>query len=524
MTTSEKLTLPTFDVLLPEIPDKEFSITDFGAIGDGVHLNTEAFANAISACVENGGGKVVVPAGIWLTGPISLKSKLNLHVESGAVVLFSDNFDHYPLIHSTFEGEEVIRCQSPIDGEGLEDVAITGKGTFDGSGEAWRPVKRWKMTDIQWEKLIKSGGFIAKEREEIWWPTEQAANGAKILKELRAKGSKNIDDYQQIRDFLRPNMVSIRRSRRVLLEGPTFQNSPAWNVHPFVCQHVTMRNVTVRNPWFSQNGDGLDLEACRYAIVENCIFDVGDDAICIKSGKNEEGRKLGTPSEDITIRDCQVYSGHGGFVVGSEMSGGVRNVSITDCTFFGTDTGLRFKSTRGRGGVVENIVINNICMNNIKKEAIVFHMFYEISDEDVVKGVVPVTEETPIFRHVDIRNIVSTGSETAILMKGLPEMPLEGITFENLSLVSKSGITGSQCKDVNFSNVAITVENGPLFSLENCVNTSINQFTTTKDSNIYLQVSGEKTENMSCHSNLVDEKDKFVVKEGVNPSEVKLSI
>ncbi|MFA9557837.1 glycoside hydrolase family 28 protein [Evansella sp. AB-rgal1] len=474
MSLFQKIQLPTFSVQSPIIPETTFSITDYGAIGDGVHLNTEAFQQTIEACSDKGGGKVIVPPGIWLTGPITLKSKINLHLEFGALVLFTPNFEEYPLIQSTFEGEEVIRCKSPIDGENLEHVAITGAGTFDGSGEAWRPIKRFKMTEMQWNKLLKSGGVVDKDGE-IWWPTENAMNGAKKVKELRQKGSTNIEDYEEIREFLRPNMVSIRKSNYILIDGPTFQNSPAWNVHPWICKHITMRNVTIRNPWFSQNGDGLDLESCRYAIVENCIFDVGDDAICVKSGKNAEGRKLGIPTEDVIIRNCEVYSGHGGFVVGSEMSGGVRNVEVTNCTFYGTDTGLRFKSTRGRGGVVENIVINDIRMNNIKGEAIVFHMFYEISDEDVVKGTVPVTEETPIFRNVSIENVVSTGAQTGILLKGLPEMPLENLFFKNLSFTSVKGVIGSQCLNVHFSNATMLVKEGSPFTLENCKNTSVNE-------------------------------------------------
>ncbi|OIJ14702.1 glycoside hydrolase [Anaerobacillus alkalilacustris] len=456
-------------VVLPEIPDREFYLPDFGAVGDGVLECTNAFKQAIEACSNAGGGKVIVPAGIWLTGPILLKSKLNLHLEKGATVLFTRDYDKYPLILSSFEGEEIVRCQSPLDGENLEHVAITGEGVFDGAGDAWRPVKKFKMTEKQWQKLISSGGVVDENGKEIiWWPTEMAMNGVKVYQELRQKKSKNIESFRPIRDFLRPNLLSLRRSKHVLLDGPTFQNSPAWNIHPWICEHVTVRNVTVRNPWYAQNGDGLDLESCRYCLVENSIFDVGDDAICIKSGKDEEGRKLGITCEEIEIRNCQVYSGHGGFVIGSEMSGGAKNIRISDCSFYGTDVGLRFKSTRGRGGVIENISIENIRMNNISGEAIVYHMFYEISEEDLIATTVPVSEETPIFRNFDVRNIVCTGAQTFLLMKGLPEMPLENLTFENITGKAKRGIIGSQCKEVHFSSISIETEEGPLYTFENC--------------------------------------------------------
>ncbi|MCT8139620.1 glycoside hydrolase family 28 protein [Anaerobacillus sp. CMMVII] len=455
-------------VLLPDIPKREFLLTDFGAVGDGQFVCTSAFQEAIEACSKAGGGKVIVPPGIWLTGPIALKSKLNLHLEKGALLLFSRNFDDYPLILSSFEGEEIVRCKSPLDGENLDHVAITGEGVIDGSGDAWRPVKKFKMTEIQWNKLIERGGIVDHSgKEVIWWPTEAAMRGRQRYAELRAQKTDKVEDFLAIRDFLRPNLLSLRKCKHILLDGPTFQNSPAWNLHPWICEHVTVRNVTVRNPWFGQNGDGLDLESCRYALVENSIFDVGDDAICIKSGKDEAGRKLGIPCEDIEIRGCQVYSGHGGFVIGSEMSGGARNISVSDCSFFGTDVGLRFKSTRGRGGLIENITIDNIRMNNIAKEAIVFHMFYEISDEDIAATQVPVSDETPIFRNISINNVACTGSGTALLLKGLPEMPLEKLVFENITAKSTKGIIGSHCKNVHFSNIMLETEEGPLFTFEN---------------------------------------------------------
>ena len=198
-------------------------------------------------------------------------------------------------------------------------------------------------------------------------------------------GSIDIVEYEPYRLFLRPVLVGLYNCTNVLLEGVTFQNSPAWNIHLFECEHVNVREVNVRNPWFSQNGDGIDLEACRYAVIEDCTFDVGDDAICMKSGKNEQGRRRGKPLEHVTIRGCTVYHGHGGFVIGSEMSGGVRHVTVENCTFIGTDVGLRFKSLRGRGGVVEHIAIRGVHMKDIAGPAISFNLFYE-SDNGSATG------------------------------------------------------------------------------------------------------------------------------------------
>ncbi|MFC0558280.1 glycoside hydrolase family 28 protein [Halalkalibacter alkalisediminis] len=485
-------------ITLPDIPNRSYLITDYGAIGDGIFDNSSVFKRVIEVCKDAGGGKVIIPAGVWFTGPIQLTSKLNLHLEAGALLLFSSNFDDYPLILSSFEGEETVRCRSPLDGEGLEHVAITGNGVIDGAGEAWRPVKRFKMTESEWEKLTQSGGVV---ESEVWWPTAQALEGKKAFQSLRKSGSKKIEDFEPYRDFLRPNLLSLRRSKYILIEGPTFQNSAAWCLHPWICEQITVRNITVRNPWFSQNGDGLDLESCRYGLVENCTFDVGDDAICLKSGKDEAGRTIAKPCEDITIRGCQVYSGHGGFVIGSEMSGGIRNIHISDCTFFGTDVGLRFKSTRGRGGIVEKITIDGIRMMNMKNEAIVFHMFYELDGEEVLTDE-KVSEKTPIFRNIDIRNIICKGAKTAIKVNGLPEMPLANLTFHNLSITSQQGIVCSECIGAMFSNIVMNVKNGALFALHNGRNIKMKDISSQSNAKPFLYISGVKTKEIMSNSAL----------------------
>ncbi|MCL7748238.1 glycoside hydrolase family 28 protein [Halalkalibacter alkaliphilus] len=512
-------TINELDIALPQIPNRQFFITDFGAVGDGTFDNTEAIANTINACKNAGGGKVIIPPGVWLTGPIQFINHLNLHIEAGAILLFTKDFNSYPLILSSFEGEETIRCQSPIDGEYLHDIAITGKGVIDGSGGAWRPVKKFKMTEIQWRKLLESGGIVDEEGE-IWWPTEQALEGVSVIQDLRNSGSKSVEDYEPIRDFLRPNLVSLRNCQTILIDGPTFQNSPAWCVHPWVCKHITIKNVTVRNPWYSQNGDGLDVESCQFGLVENCVFDVGDDAICIKSGKDEAGRELGKRCEDIIIRGCQVYSGHGGFVIGSEMSGGVKNITVSDCSFFGTDVGLRFKSKRGRGGIVENISIENIRMTDISGEAIVFHMYYELAGDEESLKEKEVSIETPIFRNIEMKNIICMGSKHAIVLKGLPELPLANITFEDITITSKYGMTSSECEGIQLTNVSLDVEKGPLLTLTNSINVDLINLQSKSHEETYVEVSGEKTKNVKCVFGLPNAKDLVQVGEEVDENQV----
>ncbi|WNQ13233.1 glycoside hydrolase family 28 protein [Paenibacillus aurantius] len=471
---TKELTWTMPEVHLPSIPGNTVRLTDYGAVGDGRTDNTEAFRRAIEDCVKAGGGRVVIPPGLWLTGPITLASRLELHAEEGAVVRFSRRYTDYPLISSTFEGGPSIRCQSPLNAESAEDVAITGKGVFDGGGEAWRPVKRWKMTEPQWNRLASSGGVV-EESGEVWWPSEAARNGAAGVEQLLRKGKKEPEDFLPYRDYLRPNLLSFRKCKRILLDGPTFQNSAAWNLHPWASEHVTIRRVTVRNPWYAQNGDGLDLDSCRFALVEGCTFDVGDDAICLKSGKDEAGRALGLPTEYVTIRDCTVYHGHGGFVIGSEMSGGVRRVQISDCLFMGTDIGLRFKSARGRGGVVEDIHIERIRMTDIAGEAISFHLFYEgVEGSGTARDEShPVTEETPIFRNIQIRDVDCAGADKAFLVNGLAEMPLEGVSVRNYTATAREGVVCHQVNQLVLEDVTVFPTEGPLVKLHQSRNVEI---------------------------------------------------
>lgn len=468
------------EVQLPVIPDNLFRITDYGAVGDGHTDNTHAFQQAIRACSEAGGGRVIIPAGLWLTGPLKLVSRLELHAEAGALVMFTKEFAQYPLVMSSFEGIPSVRCQSPLDAEGLEHIAITGEGVFDGNGEAWRPVKRWKMTALQWESLLQSGGVTDAEGE-FWWPSVEAMNGRAQTEKLVQEGIDDPSAYEVYRAYLRPNLLSFRGCKHILLDGPTFQNSAAWCLHPWASEHVTIRNVTVRNPWFAQNGDGLDLDSCRYAVIENCKFDVGDDAICMKSGKDEAGRKLGIPCEYVTIRNCIVYHGHGGFVIGSEMSGGVRRIRVSDCTFIGTDIGLRFKSARGRGGVVEEIDIHRIRMTNIAGEAISFHLFYEgvEGSGSAREDAFPVTEGTPVFRDITIADVTCTGAQTALIVNGLPEMPLENVRISNFHATSKRGVIAHYAKDMQLDCLQLQTMTGPVIKLHQCQNVELTELGTS---------------------------------------------
>lgn len=381
------------DVALPIIPDREISITDFE--GD--------FNKAMKYLASKGGGRLNVPAGLWNTGPIQFENNCELHVEQGALVLFSSDYDAYEFVETIYEGIKTKKKMSPLTAIGKHDIAITGKGCFDAQGQVWRPVKKSKLSNGEWKNLLKKGGTV---ENDIWYPE---------IKE---------------RYMNRPVLLNFVRCQRVLLKEATFSNSPAWNLHPFLCEDVTIDGVNVRNPWYAQNGDGLDLECCNRVVVRNSTFDVGDDAICIKAGKNKEGRDLKAPCQNVLIEGCTVYHGHGGFTIGSEMSSGVNNVTVKNCLFMGTDTGLRFKSTRGRGGVVKNIKIDGIRMYGITGDAVTFDLFYFNSAAEAEKEY-SVSEETPEFRDIEIENVYCLGAKRAIYMNGLPEMPISNVKIKN---------------------------------------------------------------------------------------------
>lgn len=466
----------------PVFPEYSVNITDFGAVADGKTLNTEAINNAIKDVNSKGGGKVVVPAGLWLTGPIELKSNVNLYTEQNSLILFTDDFNAYPILETSFEGLETRRCQSPISAWNAENIAITGYGVFDASGDSWRPVKKGKMTASQWKSLLASGGVV---ENDVWYPTAGSLKGAKACKEFNnPEGIETDEEWNEIRPWLRPVLLNIVKSKKVLLEGVTFKNSPSWCLHPLSCEHITIKDVKVFNPWYSQNGDALDLESCNYALIINNVFDAGDDAICIKSGKDEDGRKRGEPCQNVIVKNNVVLHGHGGFVVGSEMSGGVKNIYVSDCTFLGTDVGLRFKSTRGRGGVVENIHIHNINMIDIPHEALLFDLFYggkgagEETEEELIArmktAIPPVTEETPAFRDIYISGITANGVGRAMFFNGLPEMPIRNIDIKDVQITNaKAGIVISQAENVTIDNANVETE-GEVLKVRFAKNVKVN--------------------------------------------------
>ena len=446
-----------FQVELPQRVDKEYDIRDYGAVSGGLQSNSEAIGRAIDAACQNGGGRVVIPEGIWLSGPIELKSHIELHLRQGAILTFSKSKEENALYLSDFEGRTNLRAKSPIYADHASHVSITGKGIIEGNGDLWRPVKQSKLTKKEWEDLMKKSQYTVQGGDGlIWMPSKTFYDG--WIAEAEGKIDRgDIDAMENYWDYFRPVMIRLYHCDHVLIEDITSQNSPAWNIHPCFCEHVTIRRVNVLNPYYAQNGDGLDVESCRYVEIMDSTFDVGDDAICLKAGKGAEARKTKAPTEYVRIKNCTVLHGHGGFVVGSEMSRGVRHVEAADCNFIGTDVGIRFKSAYGRGGVVEDITLESIRMFQIKKEAIIFSMGYVLDHRE--KGQTPETiveEDVPYFKDVTMKNITCLGAGIGLKAEGLPfEEKLKEHTIDRIALRDSMIVCGRETDIKNAGSITM---------------------------------------------------------------------
>ena len=509
----------------PVFKKDTFNIITYGAIADGLTLNTGSINKAIKACSNNGGGIVLVPGGLWLTGPIEMSSNVNLHIVRDAVILFTPEFDQYALVEGIYEGRRSARNQSPIQGTNLENIAITGSGIIDGNGDVWRMVGKDRLTEAEWKKKVASGGLVSSD-DKTWFPSAKTKLAFEQKRTSALEPGQTLKDFETIKDFLRPNLVVFNNCKKVLLEGVTFQNSPAWCLHPVLCEDLTIRNVTAKNPDYAQNGDGVDVESCKNVLIEGTTFDVGDDGICIKSGKDEEGRKRGKPTENVIIRNNVVYKAHGGFVIGSEMSGGARNIFVYDCSFIGTDIGLRFKTARGRGGVVENIYVKNIRMKNIEHDAILFDMYYftkpPAKNEKVM--IPAVTDATPQFQNFYISNIVCNGAERGIFIRGLPEMSIKHIFLNDIVLKTNSGAEIIDASDVHLTNVQLLSDKTkPVIYVENSNNVALDGFRYSSHPQLLLSVNGEKAGNIKVSNTSLPGADNRVeYNHGANSSMVSM--
>lgn len=489
-------------VARPVFKNDTINIVKYGAVPDGRTLNTRSINQAIEDCSKNGGGVVLVPAGLWVSGPIYMKSNVNLHVAKSATLFFTDDKTQYKIVAGEYEGRKVARNESPISGNNLENIAITGKGIIDGNGDVWRAVHQRQLPPPDWQKKVASGGVVSDDGK-TWYPSQQFKDATVAKKSMLLMPGKPLSAFEDMKDVLRPNLLVLNNCKKVLIEGVILQNSAAWCLHPILCEDLTISDVMVKNPDYAHNGDGMDIESCRNFIIENSILDVGDDAICIKSGKDEEGRKRGRPSENGIIRGNTVYKGHGGVVVGSEMSGGARNLFIENCSFLGTDKGLRFKSTRGRGGVVEHIYARNLYMKDIVQEAVFFDMHYFVKFiTDSERDTRPVVNEgTPVFRNMVFENIACSGASHALFIRGLSEMPIQNITLKNSVIKADTGIELIEASDITVENVRLqTNPSKPLVMLNTAKNITMDGLKYNADVNVLVKLDGKDNQKISVRN------------------------
>lgn len=408
----------------PVFPARDFPITDFGA-KPGADASA-ALAAAIDACTKAGGGRVVVPAGEWLTGAVTLKSNVNLHVSKGATLRFSTNPADYPTVFTRWEGVECMNYSALIYAFGQENIAVTGEGTLDGqaSDENW-----WGWTRRQEGKpaLAAADRNALNEMGEKGVPVEQRVFGAG--------------------HYLRPNFITPYRCRNILIEGVTIVRSPMWELHPTLSENITVRGVQIHS--HGPNNDGCDPESSRDILIENCVFDTGDDCIAIKSGRNNDGRRVNVPSENFVIRGCTMMDGHGGVVLGSECSGSIRNIFVEDCKMDSPnlDRALRLKSNARRGGVLENVFMRRVTVGQVREAILTVDFQYE----EGAKG-----PEHPVARNIQIEQVTSTGSPRVLYLAGIPAGTIDGVRFTDCTF---RGVTQTELVEyaaaISFKNVTI---------------------------------------------------------------------
>jgi len=469
-------------IVPPTFPDREFVITEYGAEAGGTVDCTEAFAKAIAACHKAGGGRVTVPSGTFFTGPIHLKSDVELHLSDGSEIIFSDRFEDYlPPVLVRVGGVELFNYSPLIYARDCTNIAITGKGKLNGNSEAW-----WG-----WKRLETRKGF------------EMGAAGVPV--EERVFGSPEA--------AIRPSFVSFVNCTNILLEDFTIGSGPNWTIHPIYCVNTTIRGVQVLTE--GPNNDGIDPDSCRDMLIENCTFDTGDDCVVLKSGYNQDGWRVGIPTENIIMRNCFSKRGHGGLVIGSEMSGDVRNVFMEDCEFLGTDRAVRIKSRADRGGVVENVFARNIKVKNMQREVIILNMDYTADRSEFTSDVLPT------FRNMQFENFTAEGAPAAIRIEGMAESEIHNIRFKNMNITSTQGVLVNHARGLLFQNVNVTSTEGPVFDLQNASEITIREAEASENTEVFLKLAGDRSRQVVIeNSDLTSAKQPFETSVEVDPEAV----
>jgi polygalacturonase len=413
-------------IVIPKFKAMDFDIRKFGAVGDGKTSCTDAIGKAIAACRAAGGGRVVVPDGRFLTGAVRLESGVNLHLSDRATLAFSHDHREYPIVFTRWEGVELMNVSPFIYAYDVENIAITGGGTLDGQADP----EHW------WNWRLPAPGTTGRDRPARTRLIEMQAKGVPVAERVFGPA-----------DYLRPNFIQPYRSRNILIEGVTIVNSPMWEVHPVLCRSVTVRNVSIRS--HGPNNDGCNPESCRDVLIDGCTFDTGDDCIALKSGRNDDGRRINVPVENVVIRNCTMKDGHGGVVIGSEISGGARNVFAEKCQMSSPqlDRALRIKTNSVRGGLIEGVYMRDVTVGEVAEAVVTINFFYEEGEGG---------KYLPTVKDIDVRNVTSKKSQYALLLRGFKNAPISGVRIEDCTFdgVAKGDLL-ENVKGVELRNVRV---------------------------------------------------------------------
>lgn len=468
-------------------PDRICNILDYGAVPGGKIKNTEAFEKTISDCAEKGGGKVEVPAGIWLVGPIKLKSNINLEIQKDANVIFSDDFDDYlPPVFSRFEGVEYYNYSPPIYANNAENIAITGEGTLDGQGQAW-----WNFS------------------------------GATSIAKLYAMGEKNLPVEQRVfatpKDGLRPSFIELVNCDRIFISGVSILKGPMWTIHPIYSQNIIIKGVTIDTAP-GPSTDGVVIDSSKNVLVDNTTFSTGDDAIVIKSGRDNDGRRINIPSENIVLQNITVTDAHGAIAIGSEMSGNVKNVLAQNFTVKNAQYGFRIKSNQQRGGTAENIWIKNLQINSLSEAVIEFDTYYERANTFY-------RNFPPAFQNINIEDVNCRNTKDSIIILGLKEKSsaINNLNLKNISIIkSRSGMKMNDAQNINLENIKITPKYRPVFNIENSQDVTMPGSGCEKSSIECFYFAGENLKNILLDkNNFLQEKNGISFGEGVDKSQIE---
>lgn len=428
------------DLIINSIPEakflnKEYNINDFGAVADGKTMNTAAFEKAIKACSENGGGKVIVPNGKYLTGAIHLESNVNLHLEDKAEILFSINPKDYPIVHTSWEGTEVMNYSPLIYAKNKTNVAITGKGTLNGQANS----TNW------W---VWSGGKNYGWQKGI--PSQNDPTNREVLVDMAEKGVPVSERVFGDGRYLRPGFVEFFECNTVLIKDVTIINAPFWILHPLKSNNIIIDGVTVNS--HGPNNDGCDPEYSQNIIIKNCTFNTGDDCIAIKAGRDADGRRVAIPSKNIIVQKCKMIDGHGGVVIGSEISAGVNNVFVEDCVMDSPnlDRVIRIKTNSKRGGIIEDVFVRNLEIGTVKECVLLATMYYNVYGSQTGNFI-------PVIRNINLENIkVKNAGKYGVLAEGYKESPVENITLKNVTIEKADSIYKlKNVKNINFIDTYI---------------------------------------------------------------------